>query len=226
MSKEDKLLSFSIITLGNSGVGKTSILRRFSLNTFDENILSTIGISFGNKEIILNNNQKIMLKLLDTAGQEKYKSLAKTYLKNADGVLFVFSLNEKESFDDMMNWIDLYNNNNGKSNVPRILVGNKSDLERKVEKDVIDKFLEKNKYLKYVDTSAKENTGINELFQELSEKLFQGYMKKIKKKQKNIKIDEIKAKKKGHCQCLGSDAEFIFTYFYFFLAIFLKMVYI
>ena len=82
---------------------------------------------------------------MDTAGQEKYKSLAKAYLKNADGVLFIFSLNEKESFDDMMKWIDLYNNNNGKSNVPMLLVGNKSDLKREVEKDVIDKFLEKNK---------------------------------------------------------------------------------
>ena len=205
-NNEDELPTFTIITLGNTGVGKTSILRRFSLNTFDENILSTIGISFGNKNFILKNGQNIGLKLLDTAGQEKYKSLAKTYLKNADGVLFVFSLNEKQSFDDMMKWIDLYNNNNGKSNVPMLLVGNKSDLKREVEKDVIDKFLEKNKYLKYVDTSAKENTGINELFQEISEKLFQEYMKKSKKKQNNIKIDKLKPKKISKCPCNRPDA--------------------
>ena len=205
MSKKNDLSAFTIITLGNSGVGKTSILRRFSLDIFDENVLSTIGISFGNKEIILKNGKKMQLKLLDTAGQEKYKSLAKTYIKNASGVLFVFSLNEKESFDDMMKWINLYNDNKNKSDVPRILVGNKSDLERKVEKDVIDKFLEKNTDLKYVETSAKENTRINELFQEISEKLFQEYEKKGKKNQKNIKIDKQKDKKKPLCKCAKSD---------------------
>ena len=205
MSKEDKLLSFSIITLGNSGVGKTSILRRFSDNVFDENMLITLGMCFSYKNFILKNGQEIQLKLLDTAGQEKYKSLTKSYFKNADGVLFVFSLNEKESFDDMMKWINLYNDNKNKSDVPRILVGNKNDLERKVEKDVIDKFLEKNTDLKYVETSAKENTRINELFQEISEKLFQEYEKKGKKNQKNIKIDKQKDKNKPLCKCAKSD---------------------
>ena len=197
MSKEDKLLSFSIITLGNSGVGKTSILRRFSDNEFDENMLITLGMCFSYKNFILKNGQEIQLKLLDTAGQEKYKSLTKSYFKNADGVLFVFSLNEKESFDDMMKWINLYNDNKNKSDVPRILVGNKSDLEREVEKNMIDKFLEKNFDLNYVETSAKENIRINELFQE--------YEKKGKKNQKNIKIDKQKDKKKPLCKCAKSD---------------------
>ena len=203
MSKEDKLLSFSIITLGNSGVGKTSILRRFSDNVFDENMLITLGMCFSYKNFILKNGQEIQLKLLDTAGQEKYKSLTKSYFKNADGVLFVFSLNEKESFDDMLNWINLYNNNNnGKSNVPKILVGNKSDLEREVEKNMIDKFLEKNRDLNYVETSAKENIRINELFQEISEKMLEYYKKKGKKGQnKYIKINNSKEEKK-RCICL------------------------
>ena len=202
MSKKDKLLSFSIITLGNSGVGKTSILRRFSDNEFDENMLITLGMCFSYKNFILKNGQNIELKLLDTAGQEKYKSLAKSYFKNADGVLFVFQLNKKESFDDMMDWINLYNNNKERSDVPKILVGNKNDLEREVEQELIDKFLEKNKDLKYIETSAKENIRINELFQEISEKMFEYYKKKGKKGQnKYIKINNSKEEKK-RCICL------------------------
>jgi GTPase SAR1 family protein len=86
--------------------------------------------------------------------------------------LFVFAVNNKDSFDNIINWVNLFKeNHNGKENIPMYLVGNKTELGREVQKDVIDEFLCKNKY-KYFEISAKENSGIEELFQELSEDLY------------------------------------------------------
>ena len=171
MEKEPQDL-MKVITLGESGVGKTSIIRRYIHNIFDENNLSTIGVNFSFKQVKLKNGKSINIKLIDTAGQEKYKALAKSYFKNVDAVLFVFDLNDQNSFDYIKNWIDLFNDNhNGKEGIPKYLIGNKADQKREVQKDVINEFLCKNKY-KYFETSAKENNGINELFQELSEDLY------------------------------------------------------
>ena len=86
---ENKL--FKIITLGDSGEGKTCILRRFVTGKFDINTLSMIGFESSSKEIVLKNGTKVTLQLIDIAGQENYHALATTYIRNSDGVLFVFS---------------------------------------------------------------------------------------------------------------------------------------
>ena len=98
-----------VITLGEGGVGKTSIIRRYIDNEFDENVLSTIGLNFSFKNIELKDGNTIKLKLIDTAGQEKYRALAKSYFKNIDAVLFIFALDNQESFDNIKNWITLNN---------------------------------------------------------------------------------------------------------------------
>ena len=95
-NKNEELITFKIITLGESLVGKTSLLRRYLENKFDDNSLTTIGLSFSFKDIILKNGEKVQLKLLDTAGQEKYRALAKSYFKNADGVFFVYAINDEK----------------------------------------------------------------------------------------------------------------------------------
>ena len=193
-----------VITLGESGVGKTSIIRRYIHNIFDENNLSTIGLNFSFKEVKLKNGKSINIKLIDTAGQEKYKALAKSYFKNVDAVLFVFSLNNQDSFDNMKNWINLFNDNhNGKEGIPKYLIGNKADEKREVQKNMVDEFLSKNKY-KYFETSAKDNNGIDELFQELSEDLYTILVEtgsnKIQNAQTLNKFKRNKTKK-GDCIC-------------------------
>jgi len=80
---DENTITFIIITLGDSGVGKTSIINRYINNEFNDNNPSTIGMNFSFKKLYIN-KQKIKLKLMDTCGQEKYRSLTKTYLKNAD----------------------------------------------------------------------------------------------------------------------------------------------
>ena len=192
-----------VITLGESGVGKTSIIRRYIHNIFDENNLSTIGLNFSFKEVKLKNGKSINIKLIDTAGQEKYKALAKSYFKNVDAVLFVFSLNNQDSFDNMKNWINLFNDNhNGKEGIPKYLIGNKADEKREVQKNMVDEFLSKNKY-KYFETSAKDNNGIDEVFQELSEDLYTILVETGSNKIQNAQtLNKFKRKpKKPDCIC-------------------------
>ena len=87
---------FKVITLGDSGVGKTSIITRYTSGTFKEHRLSTAGSVFHFKDVVLKDGTKIKLKLIDTAGQEKYRAMAKSYYKNAQGILLIFSYDSKK----------------------------------------------------------------------------------------------------------------------------------
>ena len=192
---------FKIITIGDSGVGKTSIIRRYVFNNFEDN-LTTIGVNFTFKDTILKNGKVVKIKLIDTAGQEKYKSLSKSYFKNVDGVLFVFAFNDKRSFDNIREWMQLFNeNNNGKEGIPKYLIGNKDDLDtnNKVDKGSIDSFLnETNNEFEYRSVSAlKDDNRIDELFQDMAEKMFNNYkegkqnlihLEKNKRDNKNKKV--------------------------------------
>jgi small GTP-binding protein len=208
--KKDIEDSKKIITLGESGVGKTSIIRRYIHNIFDENNLSTIGLNFSFKEVKLKDGNTINLKLIDTAGQEKYKALAKSYFKNVDAVLFVFAINSQESFDNIRNWVKLFNDNhNGKAGIPKYLIGNKSDEEREVKDSLVQEFKDENKDYKYYETSAKNNTGIEKLFQEIGEDLYNILSEKEgrgrSKSQNAIKISKYNKNKNknngSNCPC-------------------------
>ena len=196
--KEVKI--FNIITLGDSGVGKTSIINRYVKNKFDENISSSLGMNFSLKELNFNNKEKIILKLVDTAGQEKYRALAKSYFRNVQEVLYVFSMNDKETFDTIKYWMELFKDNNNREDIPKYLVGTKNDLEIKVEQSLIDEFV-KEKDMQFISTSAKANTCIDKLFEDIGKKLFIDYISKGEKKQININIS-FKAQKKSGC-CLN-----------------------
>ena len=195
-------LTFKIITLGNPGVGKTSIIQRYLRNIFDDNSMSTVGIQFSYKEVKLDNNESINLKLIDTGGQERYRSMSKSYFRNTDGVLFVFSLNNSESFKEITEWIQIFNeNNNGKGNMPRYLVGNKCDLQKEIEQEKIDA-IANNYNLKYYETSAKENVEIDKLFEDISIILYQGSNSNKNTEQKKIKINsQLQEENKKHSCC-------------------------
>ena len=185
MSKNE--LEFRIITVGDSGVGKTSIIRRYVHSIYDDDSLSTIGVSFSYKEVV-RGKDKIKLKLVDTAGQEKFKSLTKSYFKNTDVVLFVFALDDKISFNNIKEWIELFIQNNSREKEVLIyLVGNKNDLNSDIEQKLIDDFANENQF-KYISTSAKDNISINELFEQIADNLYNAYIIKGDIKQKNITL--------------------------------------
>ena len=188
--KDEKV--FNVITLGNSGVGKSSIIKRYLYNTFEDDALSTIGLSFGYKDIDIGDNKIVKLKLVDTAGQEKYRALSKSYLKNADAILYVFSFDQKESFDLINDWIDFFEKNGHNTDrVIKYLIGNKNDIEEKFEPENIEEFKSKYKIKNYISTSAKNDENINELFKELAVELDKN--KKEDLPQKTLKIEKEKA---------------------------------
>ena len=187
----DAELEYKIITLGNSGVGKTSIINRFVDGIFNPDQLPTFGSAFTFKEIKVskNKNKIIKLNLIDTSGQEQYRALSVSYFRNVDVVLFVFSLDLKSSFEQMQDWINTFNKNNSGTYVKKMyLIGNKNDLPQSVDQNEINEFATKNK-LPYKSTSAKdlENNNINELFQEIGEDLYELYLESTQNQNPDLK---------------------------------------
>ena len=197
-------IEFKIITLGNPGVGKTSIIQRFVGDDFNENQLSTLGISYSFKVIKIE-EKNIRLNLIDTGGQEKYRSLAVSYFRHVDVVLFVFDLNNKSSFDSIQYWINLFNENNNSKNIKgKYLIGNKDDLVQNVDQNLIDE-LSQNNGIEYLTTSAKTKYQIDALFTIIGGELYE-YLKKKKNNKDESNSPKIKVlartnvnKKKGCC---------------------------
>ena len=191
---EEKVV-FKIISLGYSGVGKTSIIKRYVYDIFDEHFLSTIGLSFYFKNITLKNEKQIKLRFIDM-GDREGRPVKNIISSNIDAVVFIFALNNLYSLEKLKEFIKLFNENNKKSdNVIKYLVGNKSDLEQNIEQSLIDEF-SNNYNLKYHLISAKYNISINELFQEMGEDLYNNYIKFSGNRQK-VKTEKTKSEK--HC---------------------------
>ena len=171
-SEQEAQIVLKLLLLGDSSVGKTSILLKYISNKFDESSISTVGVDYMDK-IIDYNKFKIKLQIWDTSGEEKFRTITKNFYRNADGLLVVFDLTKKESYDHIKSWINEAKENNDK--LKTILIGNKLDLkdERMVTIDVAKQFAEKNN-LKYIETSAKDGTNINESFQAIIDLLFDG----------------------------------------------------
>ena len=164
--KDSKIVEFNVIMLGDSNVGKTSILKKFVDNTFSDQLACTVNVEFKTKNLKIDNNLYAQLSLYDTAGQEKFRSLTRQYYNRANGIVLVYDLTNEISFNKLNSWVKEINDNAG--NVEAILVGNKSDLnDRKISK-LQAKNYAKDKNFKYIEVSAKEGTNILLLFEELS----------------------------------------------------------
>ena len=147
-----KVIPFKIISLGESSVGKTSIFKRLSKDDFTEKHLETTSFEKGTYYIKYK-NKNYKLTLQDTVGSEKYRAVARNYLRNPDGVLFIFDISDRKSFDELEFWYNLYKEENEK--VVGLLIGNKCDLDdRKVSEEEAEKFADEHG-LKYLETSAK-----------------------------------------------------------------------
>ena len=145
---------FRLCLLGEAGVGKSSILTRFCDNTFKENYNNTIGLDF---RVVTLKYKDIISKLhiWDTAGQERFRSLSLNYLHNSHGFIFVYDVSDKNSFENIINWINLGFDNN-KNSIINFLIGNKCDLEnkRQVSQNEGEQFA-KEKNLIFLEASCK-----------------------------------------------------------------------
>ena len=155
---EENERRINIMILGNSKVGKTCFILRYTDNIFQEVYLSTIGIDFKTKTETVNNKQ-YKIYLYDTTGQEKYKSIALNIIKNAQGIILMYDITDRESFESIPEWIKSIKDAKG-SNFPMILLGNKLDKEDvRVIKEKEGKELADEYNINFFETSNK--TGIN-----------------------------------------------------------------
>ena len=165
MSGESK--TFKILTIGESGVGKTCILRRFVENKFLKNHLATIGIDFKTKTLNIN-NQEIKLKIWDTAGQERFRNITTQYYKGADGIVLIYDVTDDASYEKIRDWMEQILSNTKREDIGLVLLGNKCDMEpRAVTEEQGNKMAEELK-VSYFETSALTGQGINEAFNELT----------------------------------------------------------
>lgn len=173
-----------LVFLGESCVGKSSIVTRHIRNTFTDVQCSTIGASFCTSRIELE-ECKIRLDIWDTAGQERYHSLAPLYYRNASVVFVVFDVTSNSSFAKAKTWVNELKKM-GPENALIILIGNKIDMKNsiKVKLDIINEFAESNN-IKYIETSAKTNYNIEFLFKYAAQKV-----PKMEPVINNIKIDD------------------------------------
>ena len=187
---------FKIILIGNSGVGKSSILQRYIQKVFNDSYSSTIGVDFFMKSITIG-DKSIKLQLWDTAGTEKFRSITTGYYRGADAAFVVFDLSSKSSFKSLNEWIESYykfSNPDVEKNV--ILIGNKCDLvdKREVTSEEIEKFIKDNN-INYFETSAKEGKNIDKTFLFIAEKLMTQYNNKeseLAKRNDVIKNENLK----------------------------------
>ena len=175
-----------ILTLGDTEVGKTSIVLRYSDDKFQDSKTATIGIDFKIK-IIKKGKEKIKVSIYDTAGQERFQNIVKHYYRGANGVLLVYDITKRKTFEKLNFWInDLKENSDNLENLFVYLIGNKNDLEENREvsyKEATDFAKEKN--FPYIEVSAKTGYNIHKLFDET----IKGAMAKMidnEKKENNI----------------------------------------
>ena len=160
---------FKLLIIGESGVGKTCLLLRFTDDSFTANHLTTIGIDFKIKIINLE-NKMIKLQIWDTAGQERFRTITKTYYKGAHGIILTYDVTDETSFKNIKNWIKQIEQN-AQNNVCKVLVGNKCDKpDRKVSEEE-GKALAGEYKMSFFETSAKTNQNVNETFNFLTKEI-------------------------------------------------------
>ena len=200
------MITFKIMLLGDSSVGKTAFILRFCDGKFEDDSITTIGLDTKTK-FVSHKDKKIQLQIWDTAGEERFRSIAKSCYKGADGILLMYDVSNIGSFKHIKNWItDIENNITvPKDKLALIIIGNKSDLtedKKKVDNKDKEDFENKYKY-KIIETSAKTDKNINESIMALIDKMLDLGLGKIKnndndEEDDNQKLSNKKKKKKGN----------------------------
>ena len=129
-TSETNEVMFKVLTLGDTNVGKTSLLLRITDNVYNNKIQNTVGVDFKSRLTYIN-NVPIRLNIWDTAGQEKYENMPKQYFKNSNGIIIVYDVNSKNSFNRINMWIDTIKVECDIKKVSLVLVGNKIDKDKK-----------------------------------------------------------------------------------------------
>jgi Ras-related protein Rab-1A len=158
---------FKVLLIGDSSVGKTSVLLRYVDDKFNAEFQTTIGVDFKVSTMSVNNKQ-IKLQLWDTAGQDRFKNIVASYYRGAHGIILVYDITNQASFQNVQRWFDEAQNYLQKS-VPKILIGNKADLPGQRQVRTEDgKALADRLGVEFLETSAKSSTNVRATFENLT----------------------------------------------------------
>ena len=205
-SNEEEEINLKILILGDSSVGKTSLLLKYVDGYFPTIYVATIGVEYKIKTININ-DCNINLQIWDTAGQERFRSITQSFLKGADGIMYVYDITSKSSFDNLRTWIGT--SDESVKEVKKIIIGNKSDLEnnRIISKESLQKFC-KDKSLNGIEVSAKSGSNVNEAFYSLAkiivgnmskEEIIKNYSERTRERGLSIKSEKQTKKEKRNC---------------------------
>ena len=160
-----------LIILGDSGVGKTSILVRYTEEKFNHSHIATIGLDFKSKTIEID-GKKLEMQVWDTAGTEKFRVITRTYYQRCSGIIIAYDCSDQRSFDNVRKWVDQIKNN-AEDEIPKVLIACKIDRpDRKISKTDGEN-LASTLNMQYFETSAKANIGIDEIFAHMARMCFE-----------------------------------------------------
>jgi small GTP-binding protein len=188
--KDRVVYRFKVILLGEVAVGKTSILSRFVEDRFTQEYKCNVGVEFKVKSIFLDEKIGADLQIWDTCGEERFRGITRQYYRDAYGVILIFDLTNKNSFDKLSSWLaDIQENGPKETNI--LIIGNKSDLleERKVNFNDAYNFASKNN-IQYIEVSAKTGNNVGLLFENLTKTM-------VKKEQASEKKTKNEDKERG-----------------------------
>ncbi|KAK6102513.1 Ras-related protein Rab-18-B [Brugia pahangi] len=166
------ITTLKILIIGESGVGKSSLMLRFVDDTFDPEIAATIGVDFRVTSMMVNQN-RVKLAIWDTAGQERFRTLTPSYYRGAQGVICVYDVSNRQTFERLSHWMNEVDTYSTKTDAVKMLIGNKIDISsREVTREEGLEFAKRHRML-FIEASAKTREGVQCAFEELIEKVLQ-----------------------------------------------------
>ena len=173
---DDILFNYKLVVIGPSDTGKTNLINRYVNNSYDDRSYHSMSSTYVRKTVTLDNDETINCDIWDTAGSERYRALLRIFIKNSHGIIIVYDISRKYTFDEIRYYLDLIDY--ARPNAIVALVGNKLDIEyddyyyhREVTTEEGQEYADENNFLFY-ETSGKDGTNVNELFNDLVDRIF------------------------------------------------------